>query len=260
MSIAAQKAVAMAPDPVTLPHTAMVLAAGLGRRMMPLTRDLPKPLLKVGGRSMLDWNLDHLATAGVARAVVNCFYLGDKLVAHLAGRARPEIIISREAEMLETGGGIRHALALLGDDPILCLNADVVWLDGPTPALRRLARAWDPDRMDALLMLQRTVRAHGFDGTGDFTVDPVGRLARRAERLVAPYVFTGVQIIKPELFAAFPEGAFSTNRVWDGLMDRGRLYGMIHDGAWFHVGTPDALAEADRLLSPDEALWLDLDR
>ncbi|HYD30902.1 MAG TPA: nucleotidyltransferase family protein [Azospirillaceae bacterium] len=242
---------------VWAPKTAMVLAAGLGLRMRPLTLERPKPLLPVMGRSMLDHALDRLEAVGVGRAVVNAHYKGAMVADHLKNRARPAITISHEDTPLETGGGVKKALPLLGDDPIFVVNADIVWLDGLTPALYRLASAWDPSRMDALLLLMSTTKSVGYDGSGDFQMDPLGRLTRRAEGRVAPFVFAGVQIIKPGLFRDTPDGPFSTNLVWDRAMAAERLHGIAHDGAWFHVGTPEALEETNALLAAGKARWVE---
>ncbi len=220
---------------------AMVLAAGLGVRMRPLTLTCPKPLLRVAGITLLDHALDRLAVAGVETAVVNYCYLGEMIAAHLGGRAAPRIVLSPEPEPLETGGGIKRALRHLGDRPFVSVNADILWLDGAVPAVRRLAEAWDPVRMDALLLMMPVERAHGYHGRGDFAIDTNCRLLRPAEGESAPYVFSGVQIISPRLFADTPEGAFSTNLVWDRALPAGRLCGLVHDGEWFHVGTPEAL-------------------
>lgn len=225
--------------------TAMVLAAGLGTRLRPLTDTLPKPLVSVAGQTLLDWALDRLADAGVERAVVNLHHLGDKIEAHLNDRARPTIAFSRETERLETGGGIARALPMLGAGPFFAVNADVLWLNGPGDALDRLARHWDDETMDGLLLLHETVFAFGYDGDGDFFVDADGRLKRRPERELAPYLFTGVQILHPRLFKDAPAGMFSLNVLYDRAIEQGRLYGLIHDGEWFHVGTAAGLAEAE---------------
>ena len=234
-----------ARDEPSRPDRAMVLAAGLGLRMRPLTETTPKPLIEVAGRTMLDRALDRLAAAGVATAVVNTHWLPEKIEAHLAARRAPGIVISREDELLETGGGIARALPHLGDEAFFAVNADIVWRDGSIPALERIARAWRDGEMDALLLLQSAVRATGYAGDGDFTMDPLGRLARRPERQIAPFVFTGVQLVHPRLFAGAPAGAFSMNRLYDRAIEAGRLYGLAHDGEWYHVGTPDAIAEAE---------------
>ena len=231
--------------PDFVPGHAMVLAAGLGLRMRPLTRNVPKPLLEVGGATMLDQALDRLQDAGVSDVVVNTHWLPEQIEKHLESRETPSIVISREDDLLETGGGIAKALPLLGAAPFYAANADVVWRDGPMPALHRLARAWVDDDMDALLLLASTVRSTGYDGYGDFLMDPVGLLERRPERVVAPFVFTGVQILHPRLFADAPDGAFSMNVLYDRALEAGRLFGIAHDGDWYHVSTPPAIAQAD---------------
>ncbi|MEI8394448.1 MAG: nucleotidyltransferase family protein [Rhodospirillaceae bacterium] len=228
---------------------AMVLAAGFGLRMRPLTLTRPKPLLTVAGRSMLDHALDRLVEAGVETAVVNSHYLGEQIGAHLAGRTTPRLILSPEAEVLETGGGIRLALPHFGAEPFYSVNADILWLDGTVPALRRLAESFEPGRMDALLLLMPVDRAQGYDGPGDFSLEADGRVVRRREGETAPHVFAGVHITSPALFADTPEGPFSTNLVWNRALARGRLYGLVHDGDWFHVGTPEALEKTEALLA-----------
>jgi MurNAc alpha-1-phosphate uridylyltransferase len=226
----------------------MVLAAGLGLRMRPLTEMRPKPLIEVAGRTMLDRALDSLVEVGVTDVVVNTHYLGAMIHDHLAARAAPGIAFSDEDALLDTGGGVARALGRLGTNPFYVVNADVVWLDGRSPALARLARTWDDARMDACLMVHSTVRAVGYDGRGDFLVDPLGVAARRPEGHVAPYVFTGVQILHPRLFAGAPDGAFSLNRLYDKAAAAERLYAMVHDGEFFHIGTPDALMEAEKAM------------
>lgn len=223
------------------PTTAMVLAAGLGQRMRPLTDTKPKPMIEVDGRPLIDHTLDRLVDAGVGRAVVNLFYLGEHIRAHLERRDDIEIVFAEETERLETGGGVKNALALLGDEPFYVANADTFWLNGPLDALQRLAHEWDGEAMDALLMLHSTVDAYGYTGRGDFTCEPDGRIDRRPEMGIAPWLFTGVQILAPQLFEPSPEGAFSLNVLYDQAIERGRLYGMIHDGEWFHIGTPEGL-------------------
>jgi len=224
----------------------MILAAGLGLRMRPLTLTLPKPLLPVAGRTMLDRVLDHLDAVAVERCVVNTHWLGEAIHRHLADR--PDIAFSDEADLLETGGGVRQALPLLGEDPFFVCNADIVWTDGPCPALRRLAGAWDGTKMDALLLLCRTAGAFGYQGAGDFFLDAGGRATRRRESEVSPTLFAGVQILHPRLFDSHPGGAFSLNLLYDKAIAAGRLFGLVHDGGWYHIGTPPALAEAEALL------------
>ncbi len=236
------------------PRVAMVLAAGLGKRMRPLTDKLPKPLLPVAGRTLLDRVLDRLEEAGVERVVINLHYFRDIMEAHLANRREPPIELSPEPDLLETGGGVRNALPRLGAAPFFVANADVLWLDGWSPALERLARAWNDETMDALLLLQPAVSATGYDGVGDFFADPLGRLRRRRNHELAPFIFAGVQILHPRLFAAAPEGPFSLNRLYDRAEAAGRLWGVRHDGLWFHVGTPQGLAETESLLAPPRAV------
>ena len=246
---AAETAPDTAPDTAlrTAPVTAMLLAAGFGKRMRPFTGTAPKPLLEVGGRTMLDRTLDKAAEAGVTRAVVNTHHLAAQIERRRKGRTAPEIAISHETEILDTGGGVLNALGLLGPEPFFVLNGDTVWEDGPTPALRRLAEAWDPERMDALMLLHPTTAATGYAGDGDFFMDVEGRLERRSEAQIAPFVFTGSQILSPALFDGLAPGAFSLNRIYDRALDRERLFGIRHDGAWFHVGTPDSFERVSRL-------------
>jgi MurNAc alpha-1-phosphate uridylyltransferase len=224
----------------------MVLAAGRGERMRPLTDSLPKPLVTVGGTALLDHALDRLADANVARAVVNVWHLAEMIVGHLAERASPAIEISREDTLLETGGGIVKALPRLGADPFYAVNGDVLWRDGEDNALPRLAHAWDDGAMDALLLLQPMETAVGFDGAGDFFREPDGRLRRRGDAQRAPYAFMGVQILHPRAFADAPAGAFSLNVIYDHALANRRLFGLVHAGEWLHVGTIDGLAEAER--------------
>lgn len=231
------------------PRRAMVLAAGLGKRMRPLTETVPKPLIEVGGQTMLDRALDRLQAFGIEEVVVNGHYLGEQVESHLAGRPSPRSTVSHEELLLDTGGGVANALDRLGDSPFFVVNADIAWLDGPTPALERLARGWDDTAMDALLLMHRCVVAHGYDGRGDYFMDADGALHRRAARDVTPYVFTGVQILHPRVFEDLPRKPFSLNAIYDRAESAERLFGIVHDGEWFHVGTPRALRIADdRLL------------
>jgi MurNAc alpha-1-phosphate uridylyltransferase len=232
----------------TMPQRAMVLAAGLGKRMRPLTDTLPKPMVEVAGQPLIDHVLDRFAAVSVRDIVVNLHHLRAKLEAHLAARRDMRITLSPENELLETGGGVTKALPLLGDAAFFAANADVLWYDGATPALARLAEMWDDDKMDALLLLQRTVTAHGYEGHGDYFLDPVGRAKRRRGQAVAPYVFAGVQILHPRLFKDGPQGAFSLNRLYDRAEEAERLYAVAHDGLWFHVGTPDSIAATEEEL------------
>ena len=232
-----------------VPARAMVLAAGLGLRMRPLTLSRPKPLLTIAGRTLLDHALDRLAESGVETAVVNTHYLGGMIADHLASRSVPAIVVSPEPEALETGGGIKRALGHFGAVPFVVANADILWRDGPVPAIRRLAAAWDDARMDALLLLMPVAGAHGYDGPGDFLLEASGRLTRRAPEATAPLVFAGVHLTHPRLYADTPEGPFSCNLVWNRAQAQGRLFGLIHDGSWFHVGTPEALVATEALVS-----------
>lgn len=228
--------------------TAMVMAAGLGKRMRPLTAAQPKPLVRVAGKALIDYSLDHLAEAGIAKAVVNVHYLGDALEAHLAQRKTPAVAISDErALLLETGGGMVKAQALL-PDPFFCLNSDNIWLDGPRDAFRELSDAWDPARMDAMLLVVSHSRAHNYDGKGDFHLDPEGRISRRRSGRIAPYIYTGIQLVSQRLLREAPEGAFSTNLLWQRAIDEGRLFGLVHTGEWFEVGTPQAIAPTEAWL------------
>lgn len=236
---------------------AMVLAAGLGQRMRPLTNDRPKPMIAVNGAPMIDQLLDRLAVAGVEEAVVNLHYRGERLRAHLEGRERPAIRFSEEDSLLDTGGGIAKALPLLGDGPFLVANGDVVWLEGPRPALTRLAEAWDPAAMDALLLLQPGSGAFGYDGLGDFRMESDGRLVRRSERKLAPFVYAGLHVLHPRLFDEAPQGRFSLNLLWDRAAAAGRLFGLRHEGAWYHIGTPQALKAVERELALELGGWRD---
>jgi MurNAc alpha-1-phosphate uridylyltransferase len=231
------------------PNTAMVLAAGLGTRMRPLTRDLPKPLIEVRGRTLLDRALDRLAAAGVESVVVNTHHLADRIAAHLADRRSPRTIVSHEPALLETGGGVKQALPFLGDEPFYVVNADAVWTDGPVGALHRLAAAWDDQAMDALLLLHPRETARGYDGRGDYFVEADMATRRRRGDEVAPYVFAGVQILHPRLFDGAPHGRFSLTRVYDRAESGGRLATIVHDGGWFHVGTPEGLGQASAALA-----------
>lgn len=229
----------------TMPRRAMVLAAGLGQRMRPITDKLPKPMIEIAGRSLIDRALDALAAAGVETCVVNTHYLGDMLAGHLAARTSPRIVLSPEATLLDTGGGVVKALAHFGEEPFFTVNADTFWLDGRTPMLARLAAQWDAGRMDALLLLHSTITAHAYEShaLGDYHLAADGRARWRARAGVAPFVFAGVTLCDRRLFEDAPSGAFSQLRLWNAAEACGRLYGMRHDGEFFHVGTPQALAE-----------------
>ena len=229
---------------------AMLLAAGIGKRMRPLTATRPKPLVRVAGKPLIDYSLDKLVEAGVGRAVVNVHYLPDQLVAHLAGRKAPAIAVSDETRaLLETGGGMVHALPLIAADPFFCLNTDAIWLDGPRNVLAELSAAWDPQRMDALLLLVSHARAYNYTGMGDFHLDPLGRIARRKPGRVAPFIYTGIQIVSQRLLRDAPAGAFSTGVLWDRAIAEGRLYGLSHTGLWFEVGSPEMIAPTEAALS-----------
>jgi len=228
--------------------TAMVLAAGLGKRMRPLTASQPKPLVRVAGKPLIDHALDKLAEAGVAKAVVNLHYLADALEAHVTARAAPLVAISDERErLLETGGGMVKALPLL-PDPFFCINSDNIWLDGPRDVFRDLSAAWDAERMDALLALVPHRGAHNFRGKGDFQMDARGRVARRRSGRIAPFIFTGIQLVSHRLLRDAPDGAFSTNILWDRAIEEERLYGVAFTGQWFEVGTPAAIAPTEAAL------------
>jgi MurNAc alpha-1-phosphate uridylyltransferase len=229
---------------MTMPETAIVLAAGRGKRMGALTETRPKPLVEFEGRALIDHVLDRLVAAGVRRAVVNLHYLGDAIARHLAGRRDIAIEYSREETALETGGGIAKALPLLGET-FYAINADVFWLDGAVPALHRLSAGFDPQASDALLLMQRTAQAVGYEGAGDFMVDAVGLPRRRGESEVAPHVFAGIEILHRRLFDNAPSGAFSINQLWNRAIEQGRLAALVHDGEWYHIGTPAGLAAAN---------------
>jgi MurNAc alpha-1-phosphate uridylyltransferase len=230
----------------TRPARAMVLAAGLGLRMRPLTDRMPKPLVPVAGRPLLDHVLDKLAEAGVREAVVNVHYLPDQIIHHVAARDAPRVIISDEREIvLGTGGGVVRALPLLGDTPFFHVNADTMWIDGVRPNLARLAEAFDPERMDILLLMSPTTSSIGYHGAGDYAMAADGTLRKRKELQVVPFVYAGVAIMSPAIFAGAPQGAFSLTKMFDRAEDEGRLYGLRMDGVWMHVGTPDAIAAAE---------------
>jgi MurNAc alpha-1-phosphate uridylyltransferase len=228
------------------PDHAMVLAAGLGTRMRPVTDGMPKPLVPVAGKPLLDHVLDKLADAGVGDAVVNVHYFAEQIEQHLASRRAPRITISDERrELLNTGGGVRAALRFLGTAPFFLLNSDTLWIDGVEGNLGRLAHAFDPARMDALLLLAPTATSVGYVGRGDFAMDPAGLLRRRREREVVPFVYAGAAVLAPRMFVDAPDGPFSLNLLFDRAIAAGRLCGLRLDGVWMHVGTPDAVAAAE---------------
>lgn len=233
-----------------VPHTAMVLGAGLGKRMRPITDTMPKPLVNIAGKALIDWGLDSLAAAGVARAVVNVHYLADQLETHLAKRAQPEIRISDERDvLLESGGGIVKALQLLGCDPFYLVNSDTFWLDEDEPNLVRLAKAFDPSRMDILLMLASHAQATGHGDKSDFTIDGDGRIARFKEGAGLGFIYAGAGILHPRIFDGAASDAHSLNREFNAAIDAGRLFGLPMRGHWLTVGTPDAIAPAEAVVA-----------
>jgi MurNAc alpha-1-phosphate uridylyltransferase len=228
----------------------MVLAAGLGLRMRPLTLDRPKPLVEVAGRPMIDHCLDKLAAAGVARAVVNVHYLPDLLIAHLRDRERPEVTISDERDLLlETGGGMIRALELIDADPFFAFNSDNLFLDGPQDIFHQLSDAWDADKMDALLLVVPHSRAVNFKGKGDFHMNALGRLTLRRSGRIAPFIYTGLQIVSHRLLREAPQGPFGTMQLWKRAIGEGRLYGVSHLGSWFEVGSPEAILPTEAALT-----------
>jgi N-acetyl-alpha-D-muramate 1-phosphate uridylyltransferase len=236
------------------PRTAMVLAAGLGERMRPLTDRLPKPLVRVSGKALLDHVLDRLAAAGIERAVVNVHYLANQIERHVAGRAKPQIAISDErAALLGTGGGVVKALDKLGAEPFIHVNSDTIWIDGARPNLERLAEAFDPATMDALLLLAPVASSIGYAGRGDFSMTADGRLVRRGDNETAPFVYAGAALLRPALFADAPAGAFALTRLFDRAAAARRLYGLCLEGVWMHVGTPDAIAQAEAAIAAGNA-------
>lgn len=229
--------------------TAMVMAAGLGKRMRPLTATRPKPLVMVAGKPLIAHTLDRMADAGLKRAVVNVHYLADAMEAWLGQYARLKIDISDERDgLLDTGGGMVKAQALL-PDPFFCLNSDAVWLDGPHSVFAELSSAWDPARMDALLLVVRFNDTHNYDGKGDFHLDPMGRISRRRHGRIAPYIYTGIQIVSHRLLRDPPATAFGTMQLWERAIGEGRLYGCVHTGEWCEVGTPEMIAPTEALLA-----------
>lgn len=228
----------------------MLMAAGLGKRMRPLTITRPKPMVKVAGKPMIDHALDQLRDAGVAKAVVNVHYLPDSLEAHVLARKEPSCTISDERDLLlETGGGmVKAAKEGLLPDPFFCVNSDNLWLDGPENSFRQLSRIWDADAMDALLLVVPHPGARNYDGKGDFHLDPVGRIRRRGRGRIAPFIYTGVQLVSHRLLRDAPSGPFSTNILWSRAIEEGRLYGTAFTGQWFEVGNPAAIAPTESAL------------
>lgn len=248
-----KKTLALRPVPAAaVPETAMVMAAGLGKRMRPLTATRPKPLIEVAGKPLIDHAFDRLRSAGVKRAVVNVHYLADALEAHVTHRVKDiEVIVSDERkQLMETGGGLVQARDVLGDAPFVCVNSDNLWIDGPIDAIRQLAAAWDDEKMDALLLLVPLARAHCHPGNGDFHIDAFGKIVgRRKPGRLAPFVYTGVQILSPRVIRDWPEGPFSTNLFWERAIEAGRAYGVVHQGLWFDVGSPPAIAATEAVLA-----------
>jgi len=251
--VTAKKTLSLRPVPrAAVPETAMVMAAGLGKRMRPLTATRPKPLIEVAGKPLIDHAFDRLRSAGVKRAVVNVHYLGDALEAHVTHRVKDiEVVVSDERkQLMETGGGLVQARDLLGDQPFICVNSDNLWVDGPIDAIRQLAAAWDDEKMDALLLLVPLARAHCHPGNGDFHLDAFGKITRRrAPGRLAPFVYTGVQILSPRVIRDWPEGPFSTNLFWQRAIEAGRAYGVVHQGLWFDVGSPPAITATEAVLA-----------
>jgi MurNAc alpha-1-phosphate uridylyltransferase len=233
---------------IVRPRTAMVLAAGLGTRLRPVTDTIPKPLIEINGRTLLDHAIDRLALVGVERVVVNVHYKAAMVAAQLARRDHPRIEISHETELLDTGGGVARALPLL-DDVFFVVNSDLLWLDGQDRTLQRLATAFDPERMDAILLLQRTVTAVGYEGSGDYLIDASGYPHRRGEREIAPFLFAGLQLLHSRAFAGISDRVFSLVRIFDRAEEAGRLQAIVHDGEWYHIGTPQGLAATRERLS-----------
>ncbi|WP_205563307.1 nucleotidyltransferase family protein [Cohaesibacter haloalkalitolerans] len=232
------------------PKTGMILAAGMGKRMRPLSAITPKPLINVGGRAIIDRPLTALARAGVTRTVINVHYLADLVDVHVRQYDDFEIVISDERDtLLETGGGVVNALPLLGEDPFYLLNSDSFWMEGSVPNLDLLAHYWMDDTMDGLLLLAPTVTAVGYKGRGDFLLDPYGRLRRRKAHEVSPYVYSGAAILHPRLFKDSKKDVHSLNKEFDQAIEKGRLYGLIMDGTWMHVGTPRDIRWAERALN-----------
>jgi N-acetyl-alpha-D-muramate 1-phosphate uridylyltransferase len=233
-----------------VPKTAMVLAAGLGKRMRPLTASRPKPLIEVAGRALLDHLLERLNAAGVGKVVVNVHYLADAVEAHLAKNSHGlQVSISDERPLLlETGGGMVKAASLIEADPFLVVNSDNLWIDGPADTLKLLASHWDDEKMDALLLLVPHARAQNHGGRGDFHMDKAGRLRRRERSYVAPFVYTGIQMVSKRLLDGAPEGPFSTNLLWDRAIEQGRCFGAVHQGLWFDVGTPQSIKATELIL------------
>ena len=229
---------------------AMIMGAGLGTRMRPLTDDRPKPMVTVAGRTLIDHAIDRLVAAGVNRIVVNVHYKADVLRAHLDKRRDVEIVYSDETEkLLDTGGGVVKAMPHFAGEPFFVINSDSIWAEGGVPPLAAMQRLWDAGRMDGLLLLAEMETAMGYEGSGDFVLETDGKVARAKDRSEQPYAYPGVQIVHPRLFDNAPDGAFSTNIMWNRAIAAGRLYGTVLDGVWIHVGTPEARGEAEDYLA-----------
>lgn len=245
---------ALKSPPAARPRGAMVLAAGLGKRMRPLTVTTPKPLIEVRGRALIDYALDRLYRAGIGKVVVNVHHLAELVQVHVARRANPAVEFSDESDrLLDTGGGIARALPQFGDQPFYLLNSDSFWIEGVSPNLDLLADSWREDAMDSLVLVCPTVQAIGYSGRGDFLLDPAGRVRWRPERDVAPFVYAGAAILHPRLFDDCPPGPFSLNVLFAKAIEAGRLFGVRLDGVWFHVGTPGAIAIAELTIADSAA-------
>lgn len=239
---------------LNFPKTAMVLAAGLGMRMRPITESTPKPLIKVSGKTLLDYGLDALSAVGVSKAVVNVHHLAAQIENHVAGRTAPQVIISDEREtLMNSGGGVVKALPQLGRDPFFILNADSFWIEGYQPNLDRMIDSWDGDTMDILLLLSSMNSAVGYDAPGDYMMEPDGRLERRGDNPTAPFAYAGAAIVNPQIFEDPPNGAFGLVEIFDRAMAAGRLFGMRMDGLWLHVGTPQAIKDAEKAIARSAA-------
>ena len=227
--------------------TAMVLAAGFGKRMAPLTDTVPKPLLTLCGKPLIDFSMENLKAGGVTRFVVNTHYLPDQIERYFAGRR--DVTLCFEEEIQETGGGVRDALPHLGSAPFFVTSSDALWFNGVKPVVQRMREAWDAEEMDVLLLLVQATEAHGYDGTGDYYLDETGAAAHRGERQVAPFVFGGLQILKPALFDDVPEGSFRLLEIYRRAEEAGRLKAITHDGEWFHIGTPESRTELEEMIA-----------
>ncbi len=235
---------------IQVPKKAMVLAAGIGTRMRPITDQMPKPLVRIYGKTLLDYGLDALESIGAKDVITNVHYLSTQIEEHVCERKHPNIIISDESdELMDSGGGVKKALPLLGDEPFFLLNADSFWLEGSKPNLELLAESWVPEEMDILLLLSGMTTAVGYDGKGDFSMSPEGQLIRRIEQEITPFAYAGAAIINPSVFADTPDTPFSLNLLFDRAIESGRLYGAQMDGVWLHVGTPEAISEAEKAIA-----------